>query len=272
MTLSVAKSIPIMSARDALRSMPNADGALTTEEVAQLLLGWQRNIRTAAQWIHDDWLAHALGVEPKEAASRNGVTHRGDFAELLKKMRTQCDEACSLAIMRVLMPEAPTLDTWLTDPVARFDTLPIETGLSLLRMQALIARRAEVRRLVDRSTRSRLSEWIGCSLDDLFGRSVADALPPFDGGRELTSTRTLSALEIDELGMEGFVLLPRSHADKGGRAEATRVVSRSLLRLALPYRTKCEVPLPSYDACAEAFQLLRERLGIIFPEHAWLFG
>ncbi|MBN3751826.1 type III secretion protein [Paraburkholderia sp. Tr-20389] len=234
------------------RRQPANGSPLACADAAQILLGWQRNARSALQWLHRDWLALALGI----GAMLHTQTHMEDA---LAALRSRCDEACSLAVLRVLLPAPPTLDIFSVTPAARLDALPIASGLQVLRMLALLARRAEVRRLVDRTTRKRLAEWTGCALDDLLGKSVPEAPSLADATRELAGMRALGSLDADELALEGLALLPRV----GGQ--------RMLLRFALPY-ANATTAAPSEHECEGAFALLRERLGPLLPEYAWLSG
>ncbi|MGT2475662.1 type III secretion protein HrpB4 [Paraburkholderia terrae] len=225
---------------------------LTPADAAQILLGWQRNARSTLQWLHRDWLALALGID-RETHSEDALT----------ALRERCDEACSVAVLRVLLPTPPTLEAFSATPATRLDALPVETGLRVLRMLALLARRAEVRRLVDRTTRKRLAEWIGCPLDDLLGKAAPEAPSLADAKRERIGTRALGSLDADALALEGLTLLP--HMDS----------HPMMLRLALPREddeqdaTKAK---PSDDECEDAFALLRERIGPLLPEAAWLSG
>ncbi len=231
-------------------AMPrHADARHAPPDATQMLLGWQRNARTALQWLHGDWLAYAFGVE------RNA-----DVEPALDTLRARCDEACSLAVSRVLLPTPPTLEAFIDVPAIRLDALPVDTGLRVLRMLALLTRRAEVRRLVDRGTRRRLADWIGCPLDALLGATVAEAPSLIDAKRERAGTCALGSLDADALAHEGLALLARHH---------TQVM---LLPLALP-RNECpHQPQPSEDECNEALALLRERIGPLLPEYAWLSG
>ncbi|MEM5367477.1 type III secretion protein HrpB4 [Paraburkholderia azotifigens] len=227
-------------------------GVLAAGDAAQILLGWQRNARSALQWLHRDWLAAALGLDAKLRTQ----TH---MEAALAALRARCDDMCSLAVLRVLQPAPPTLDLFSAAPAARLDALQVETALQILRMLALLARRAEVRRLVDRTTRKRLAEWIGCPLDDLLSKAVPEAPSLVDARRERSGMRALGSLDADELALEGLALLPRAGAQ------------RMLLRFALPSADASTVS-PSEDECEDAFALLRERLGPLVPEYPWLSG
>lgn len=245
-----------MAASGAMRAAvpprrPGTEPRLAPADAAQILLGWQRNARSALQWLHRDWLALALGIER--------VTR---MDEALAALRERCDEACSLAVLRVLLPKPPNLDTFSIAPATRLDALPVETGLRVLRMQALLARRAEVRRLVDRTTRKRLAEWIGCPLDDLLGKAVPEAPSLTDAKREGAGTRALGSLDADALALEGLALLPLMDTH------------RMMLRFALPRDDEHSAgnAQPSEEECEGTFALLRERIRPLLPEAAWLSG
>ncbi|BCG01477.1 type III secretion protein HrpB4 (plasmid) [Paraburkholderia sp. PGU19] len=225
---------------------------LSPDHATQILLGWQRNARSALQWLHRDWLTLALGID-RETHSEDALT----------ALRERCDEACSLAVLRVLTPAPPTLQAFSATPATRLDALPVETGLRVLRMQALLTRRAEVRRLVDRTTRKRLAEWIGCQLDDLLGKTVPEAPSLADAKRERAGTRALGSLDADALALEGLAMLPLVET------------CPMMLRLALPREDDEQGTArakPSKDECEDAFALLRERIGPLLPEYAWLSG
>lgn len=250
MTAAMAASGAMRAAVPAQRA--RTEPRLAPADAAQILLGWQRNARSALQWLHRDWLALALGIER--------VTR---MDEALAALRERCDEACSLAVLRVLLPTPPNLDTFSIAPATRLDALPVETGLRVLRMQALLARRAEVRRLVDRTTRKRLAEWIGCPLDDLLGKAVPEAPSLTDAKREGAGTRALGSLDADALALEGLALLPVTD------------MHRMMLRFALPREDDAQSAVnaqPSEEECEGTFALLRERIRPLMPEAAWLSG
>ena len=243
-------------AMDASTAMPRQrsmhEPRLSPDHATQILLGWQRNARSTLQWLHRDWLAIALGIDPAPGSE-----------EALTALRERCDEACSLAVLRVLLPAPPTLEAFAATPATRLDALPVATGLRVLRMQALLARRAEVRRLIDRTTRKRLAEWIGCPLDDLLGKAAPEAPLLADAKRERAGARTLGSLDADALALEGLTLLPLMDTHP------------MMLRLALPREHDEQGAAnakPSEDEFEEAFALLRERIGRLLPEAAWLSG
>jgi hypothetical protein len=130
-------------------------------------------------------------------------------------------------------------------------------------MQALLARRAEVRRLVDRTTRKRLAEWIGCPLDDLLGKAAPEAPSLADAKRERAGTRALGSLDADALALEGLAMLPLVNTHP------------MMLRFALPREDDAQSAVnaqPSEEECEGTFALLRERIRPLMPEAAWLSG
>jgi hypothetical protein len=259
MTAALAKPVDVALAQGTMcaaaatpRQRRTSEPPLASADAVQILLGWQRNARSALQWLHRDWLAFALGIDGTLRAQAH-------IEEALAELHMRCDETCSLAVLRVLLPAPPTLDLFRIAPASRLDALPIATGLQILRMLALLARRAEVRRLVDRTTRKRLAEWTGCALDELLGKAAPEAPSLADAKRARAGTRALGSLDAEELALEGLALLPRAGAQ------------RMLLRFALP-RADAITASPSEDECEDALALLRERLGPLLPEYAWLSG
>ena len=236
-----------MAASAAMQRRP--EPRLVPADAAQILLGWQRNARSAMQWLHRDWLALALGIEYQTGVDAT-----------LAALRERCDEACSLAVLRVLLPESPTIDTFIQAPAARLDALPVETGLRVLRMLALLARRAEVRRLVDRTTRKRLAQWIGCPLDELLGKAMPEAPSLVDAKREHPGSLALGSLDADALAHQGLALLPRNGTHQ------------TLLKFALPRADSEPQAMFANDERDESSAFLRERIGPLLPEYAWLSG
>jgi hypothetical protein len=295
---------PAMAARGIVTPpQPAPATELSAEQAVQVLQGWQHNARTALQWLHRDWLMTALGHAPDAAAPES-------FEAALGALLARCDESCSLAVLRVLLPAPPSLDTFCTERAARFDALPVETGLRVLRMQALLARRSEMRRLIDRATRTRLAGWIGCKLDDLLAAAAPEPQPLADTKRARAAARPLALLDADELAFEGLALLPRAGAARSGAAAAMPgllpgsplglhaaspgaalpglhgVASASasapaplcplcpLLRLALPRRDAAphETAPPSDAEREDSFALLSVSIATLLPEYPWLSG
>ncbi|HZZ13233.1 MAG TPA: type III secretion protein HrpB4, partial [Paraburkholderia sp.] len=170
---------------------PNVD------HLAGMLASYQHNVRTAMRWVHGSWLAVALGL--------------GEAAAQTLREQLQHDPCgnISLALMRALPFDPPSLEQLLGAPAARLDALPIEQGLSALRIRALLLRRAQVRRLIDRNTRVRLTQWTGLSLDCFAGSSAADAAAAPDLTRMLSGVPSLESLDPTQLALEGYTLLAR---------------------------------------------------------------
>ena len=69
--------------------------------------------------------------------------------------------------MRAADVALPGFDSLRAPNPAVLDALPVEVGLRVLRMRALLLRRAEVRRLIDKQSRRRLAHWVGVPLERL---------------------------------------------------------------------------------------------------------
>lgn len=185
---------------------------------AALLQGYGRNARDAVRWVHGSWLAAALGLDV-------------DLVDPWRKQLINASQAridqCSHALLLALGIQTPTLEALLAGEHAVLDTLPVEKGLCALRMRSLTFRRADMRHIIDKRVRTRLSHLIGLPLDTLMA-AVADAA---DSPVDMTAvTRcNLPALDcMDEvmLALEGAALISRD--TKGGSFRS------GLLHLALP--------------------------------------
>jgi hypothetical protein len=227
----------------------------------------------------------AHGLHGAAVGSPYGQANGQPFGEpsetALAALLSRCDAACSLAVLRVLLPAPPSLEILCTVPAARLDALPVETGLRVLRMQALLARRSEMRRLIDRATRMRLAGWIGCKLDELLAVAAPEPQTLADTQRARAAARPLALLSADELAFEGLALLPRG----GGTAPATTTATAAatataatqatppcpLLRLALPRSAAAQpaVNAPSDAECDDTFALLSLSIATFLPEYAW---
>lgn len=227
---------------------PNAD------ELARMLAGYQHNVCTAIRWVHGSWLALALGLAETAALT------------LRERLRAESCERVSLALLRALRFEPPSLERLMGVPVARLDALPVEQGLAALRIRALLLRRAQVRRLIDRNTRVRLAQWAGFPLDRITGSSAADTLVAPDLTRVPGATPPLEALEPEQLALEGYALLARE--PQAGDAPC------ALLRFALPYDAQHAAWLDTVPAALDesATGILHARLADLLPEYPWLSG
>jgi len=233
------------------------------DNAAAVMLGWQHNVRTAWHWVHTSRIHGVVG---------------DDLAALVERscaQETVVDHTISIALIDALLPERPNVDQLLESASARLDALPIDIGLATLRKHALLFRRSEMRRLIDRATRTRLAEWIGCPLDGLFDTEASDAL-----GMSMERTWTartkqapatpLDELDADQLAMEGMTLLLHRSADVKGRSH---YVPCALLRLALPICLDRQIASYVVPDKGRNTPLLEGRIHELLPqEYAWLSG
>ncbi|OAJ61456.1 hypothetical protein A6V36_24070 [Paraburkholderia ginsengiterrae] len=244
-----------------------ASTAFPFARAAAVLAAYERNAREAARWVHSSWLAAALGVDP--------VRLDGVRAALANAKREQ-SEACSLALLRALGIQAPPFDALQAPNLAMLDALPPEWGLRVLRMRSLVLRRADVRRLIDKRTRTQLSEWVGVPLDRLTsgaagttGATRTSAAANAPDTALLTARGKLPALDrldADTLAYEGYALLMRD-----SRSIAAPF---ALLRLALPRTLPASPWLDAggRELDADGTAQLLARLPELLPESAWSFG
>jgi type III secretion system HrpB4-like protein len=228
---------------------------------AATLSAYQSNARDAIRWAHRSWIEFALDAGGR---ADGGL---GDLLSCLEAAARPHVDRCSRALLRKLGIAAPSLETLGQPGAAVLDALPAEQGLQVLRMRALLFRRAQVRRLIDKRTRVVLAEWAGIGLDRL--------LDGGDGGK--------SAPDLSRFVLQGLLpSLDRADADRLAW-EGCALVMRDLralnppfplLRLALPRQ------LPGmawFEAGAgacdpEGTAVLFEGLKQWLPEWAWLFG
>jgi type III secretion system HrpB4-like protein len=268
----------------ALSGAPNAADNLPFRRTAIMLAAWQRNVDTSVDWADPSWTAALLRLDAAQLAC---VRHA--LREASEAART----ACSRALVQAAGAAAPGFDQLAQPALARgagvatsdavlLDTLPAARGMQVLRMRALLFRRAEARRLIDKRTRQQLSEWVGVSVDRL--TQDAHAAEPPDTARLIARAGMppLAALDAARLAIEGCALLLRDLA-RGDIAQAAQAPPRlqaaqrmpfALLRLALP-RVLPPVPwlanIPDeLDASGSA--RLFARLADLLPEFAWLSG
>ncbi|XUW93404.1 type III secretion protein SctK (plasmid) [Burkholderia sp. M6-3] len=228
-----------------VRLGPNAN------HLAGMLASYEHNVRTAIRWVHSSWLMRALGL--------------GEAAALALRERLQhgpCEDV-SLALMRALQFAPPSLERLIGVPAARLDALPIEQGRAALCIRALLLRRAQVRRLIDRNTRVRLAQWAGLPLDRIADPFAAPDLTRVLGAAAVPS---LESLEHAQLALEGYALLARE--PQAGN------VPCALLRLALPYDARHAAWLDAVPAALDesGTGVLHARLAELFPEYPWLSG
>ena len=236
-------------------------GAPTTFPFARMaaaFAAYERNVRDAAHWAHPSWLATALAVTEDDL---------GPLRAALASAEPGHVDALSRSLVGMAGVQPHPFDALRAPSLAVLDALPPEWGLRVLRMRALMRRRADVRRLIDKRSRTRLSEWIGIPVDRLTG-GVHDATNAA-GSARLTgrsSPPALDTLDAQALACEGCALIMRDMP--AGAAPF------SLLRLAFPR----EMRVPSWlqDSPGEldtgGTAGLVARLPEWIPEWAWLFG
>lgn len=234
---------------------------------AAVLGAYQLNARTVIRRVHPSWLASVLAIR-EDAAKR--LAARIDTPAGAGQMNAL--EACSSAMLRMLKLRMPTLDALSKPGIAQLDALPPELGLGVLRMRALQFRRGEVRRIIDRQNRVRLSEWLGIPLDRLteLSRATQDPASAPDIARlgARVAIPSLETLDAEALAFEGHALLKR---DLGATVSPC-----PLLRTVLPRESRVshghwlDTVAPVIDA--EGTVWLLSNLGKLLPEWAWLFG
>jgi|GEM_PF-1885824 len=174
------------SGASAFRAPPSA--AFPFSRTAAALAAWQRNASEAARWAHPSWWAPALDMPPAQAS----VTFDA-LRDALASTHAAALAACSRALLRAVDVALPGFDSLRAPNPAVLDALPVEVGLRVLRMRALLLRRAEVRRLIDKQSRRRLADWVGVPLERLGvapGQSTAHAVLGHGSGHSSADLRT----------------------------------------------------------------------------------
>ena len=115
--------------------------------------------------------------------------------------------AVSLTLLRLLEVESVTLSGLVGPQWSSLDAVPVDVAMQVLRMRALIFRRMEVRRLIDRMSIVAVSEWSGMQIDSL-ARLHADA-PDIALLARTIRIPPLRALDAHALSCEGLALLLR---------------------------------------------------------------
>jgi type III secretion system HrpB4-like protein len=192
--------------------------------------------------------------------------------------------ACSRALLRAAGVPLPDFDSLRAPSPLVLDALPVDDALRVLRMRALLLRRAEVRRLIDKPSRRRLAEWIGVPLERLGaaptrpGADRASANVP-DVARLVARGHlpSLEELDAERLAYEGYALIVRDVALSASDAQEAALFAWPrpcpLLRLALPRDLPPPWPATTareLDTGGTAF--LFAQLPELLPEWAWLFG
>lgn len=264
----------------------NAPVDLPFMRAAAALEAYRSNLAQAALWSDSSWSAVLLGADDTQLVSWHTALQQASAAAL---------ENCSRALAHAAGVRMPGLDALtqaalcgapaatgssmastaapaaLQPNAALLDVLPARIGLQVLRMRALSFRRAEVRHLIDRRSRSQLSEWAGVGIDRLTQDAhLADA-PDTTRLAARAAMPPLATLDAAALAIEGCTLLLRDLATAGHSGSR---IPFPLLRLALPRVLPTPPWLAAVPAQIDALGTARlfVRLSELLPEWAWLFG
>jgi hypothetical protein len=189
-------------------------------------------------------------------------------------------DACSRALVIASGTTPPAPDAWSQPALARSETLtgnrlnlvlldmlPAEIGLQVLCMRALLFRRFELRRVIDKRVRLRLSEWAGINLETLLAGALYGDIPDAVDHADYAAVPSVDTLSVYALAEEGLALFTRDqHVDD--------ILQCGLLRLALAqagaqHQWLGKIPA-TYDAGSSAW--LYSQLPNWLGTWAWLFG
>ncbi len=174
------------------------------------------------------------------------------------------DRLVSSALQAVYGVRWPSLGA-LVQRVHRLAVLPLVEVLRVLQAVALYERRGDVRRCIGRSARVGLIDRVGQpAFDAIVAMPGADASAPGEIGLAVTPPAVLARGGFEALAAHGAWACPDSER---------------LVALCLPPESP-EAPDATDAAPAPAnrapftpdFHGLIQRLDLLFPEHAWLFG
>lgn len=253
----------------------NASLDLPFIRAAAALRAYGQNRESSARWMHRSWIEALLG------GLNAGPDTVGFWTEALARASDTAVKRVSVALCHSAGIEAPPLEA-LSQPAllrhgartegavpnaALLDIVPSSLGMQIVCMRALSFRRAEVRRLIDKRTRSGLSALAGVSVDVL-GRDahLADA-PDVVHLQTRAGMPPIATLDSGTLQVEGLALLMR---DLG----AASTSPFPLFRCALPR----DMPEPAWLAAVPrevdslGTERLFSRLPELLPEWSWLFG
>ncbi|MET0383609.1 MAG: type III secretion protein HrpB4, partial [Burkholderiaceae bacterium] len=125
--------------------------------------------RTAACWAHPSWLSAPLGLDESAAARLQQTLAAGPSesarsvsAALLQHCRVGPAPFAALVSRKIRRHAASAALLCLVPPATR---------LRMLRMRALIGHTDELRRMIDRPARERLSQAIGVPLSEFVART-----------------------------------------------------------------------------------------------------
>ena len=227
---------------------------------AAWLARYARNRAAALDWIDESWLPTWLA----DAATRQALSTPESVDALMHALAVPVPD---------VEPVFAHADDRRVDTRGRagamMASLPVLDQLRVLRLRALVFRRAEVRRVIDLQRRARLSASLGT-----VGGAQLRWLQALPGAPEMPIlSRTIEAPTLDTLdeaalAWEGYCLLERDGALD------TKDAVAALLRLGLPRALR----IPAWLArCARGIdadgsERILTRLPILFPEHAWSFG
>ena len=211
------------------------------------------------------------GVADKSARLVFNIDHawvdracRGLFGVAAGPRDAHADRLVSSALQAVYGVRWPSLGA-LVQRVHRLAVLPLVEVLRVLQAVALYERRGDVRRCIGRSARVGLIDRVGQpAFDAIMATPGADASAPGEIGLAVTSPAVLARGGFQALAVHGAWACPDSER---------------LVALCLPPDSRDEhvaAGAPLAPASREPFTAdlhgLIQRLDLLFPEHAWLFG
>ncbi|KVU59679.1 hypothetical protein WK68_20410 [Burkholderia ubonensis] len=220
---------------------------------------YRRNARTVAVWADVSWMRECIGG----GADGDNL----EFARLRAAVSALDDvqiAAVSRALLRSLDVGLPKLSALVGPSWSSLDAVPVEAGAQVLRMRALLFRRMELRRLIDRKSRMALEKWIGMQIDSIVGECSGG--PDVDLLALTIRIPPLRALDAHALACEGLALLLRD-------LDVDRPPF-TLLQLLFPRDLRLpEWPRQVDRALDErGSERLMAGLPEWFPEWGWVFG
>ncbi|WP_241294705.1 type III secretion protein HrpB4 [Burkholderia stabilis] len=246
------------------------DSGAPAVRVAAALDHYRRNVDQAADWAHPSWVAASLDV-PEQSLP--------NWRDRLACASPDIAVRCSRALVRALGVTPPAIAAlsqggfMRAGPVSAaqpnaslLDVVPARLAMQICRMRALLLRRGEVRRLIDRRAQRRLAEWTGLDLDRLMSGANPDSANDI-ARLAAASMPPLAAVDADKLAVEGMSLILRD-------LKVTGASPFPLARLALPRHLALPAwltALPTQHDEAGTAGMFR-RLPDLLQEWAWLFG
>lgn len=222
--------------------------------LARLLVGYERNVRTAVDWVHPSWLDTLLPPGVPELA-----------------VDAPDRELLSLALVARLGVVEPPLESFSMGPAADLGAWTKDDALLVLKVRALLFRRGELRSWIDRPSRARVSEWLGEDATQLVLalQRLPDA-PKIEQVVRAGLAQELAVLSAERLAWEGWCLF----SSDGSWTEAG---PSSLLRLALPREMPALRRMIRQAALGDAAQRadserIPGQLKLWFPERTWSSG